>query len=294
MKIKSWLIAARLNTLIVSVAPVLLGLALAFEKNQLSSLTVGLLTLLASILIQLGTNFINDLYDFISGADDENRLGPQRAVQSGLLTENQMQKGAYLCFICALLIGIYLVYIGGFPILVIGSLAIISAYCYTAGPYPLGYNGLGDIFVFIFFGLIAVPGTFYLQSGIILDIDSIIIGSSIGFIAVAILCVNNVRDIDTDIKVGKKTLAVRFGKYPIIVLYDLMMLLPYLCVIILLTNSTFMMDLDLLLVFLSLPVSIKLIVDMHNKEKEQLNQVLFGTSNFLRLFFILLLIGIVL
>ena len=88
-----------------------------------------------------------------------------------------MQKGAYLCFICALLIGIYLVYIGGFPILVIGSLAIISAYCYTAGPYPLGYNGLGDIFVFIFFGLIAVPGTFYLQSGIILDIDSIIIGS---------------------------------------------------------------------------------------------------------------------
>ena len=294
MKIKSWLIAARLNTLIVSIAPVLLGLALSFKKNQFSSFHIGFLTLLASIFIQLGTNFINDLYDFISGADDENRLGPQRAVQSGLITKKQMKLGAYFCFICALLIGFYLVFIGGIPILIIGSLALISAYCYTAGPYPLGYNGLGDIFVFIFFGLIAVPGTFYLQTGIILDIESIIIGSSIGFIAVAILCVNNVRDIETDIKVGKKTLAVRFGKYPIIILYDLMMLLPFLCVILLLYSSTFIMDYDPLLVFLSLPVAIKLIVDMHNKVKEKLNEVLFGTSNFLRLFFILLLIGIIL
>ena len=105
MKIKSWLIAARLNTLIFSIAPVLLGIAFSIEKNQFSSFLVGFLTLLASILIQLGTNFINDLYDFLSGADDINRLGPQRAVQSGILTTNQMKLGAYLCFLLALIIG---------------------------------------------------------------------------------------------------------------------------------------------------------------------------------------------
>tara|TARA_B100000212_G_C27353489_1_gene524741 strand:- start:206 stop:1090 length:885 start_codon:yes stop_codon:yes gene_type:complete len=294
MKIKSWLIAARLNTLIVSIAPVLLGIALSIEKNQFSSFLVAFLTLLASILIQLGTNFINDLYDFLSGADDINRLGPQRAVQSGILTTNQMKLGAYLCFLLALIIGFYLVFIGGLPILIIGSFALISAYCYTAGPYPLGYNGLGDIFVFIFFGLIAVPGTYYLQSGHFFDFDSILIGSSIGFIAVAILCVNNIRDVETDINVGKKTLAVRFGKFPIIILYDLMMILPYFFIIILLNRSVFFMDYDLLLTFLSLPVAIKLIIDIHNKKDSQLNEVLFGTSNFLRLFFILLFIGIIL
>ena len=294
MKIKSWLIAARLNTLIVSIAPVLLGIALSIEKNQFSSFLVAFLTLLASILIQLGTNFINDLYDFLSGADDINRLGPQRAVQSGILTKNQMKLGAYLCFLLALIIGFYLVFVGGLPILIIGSFALISAYCYTAGPYPLGYNGLGDIFVFIFFGLIAVPGTYYLQSGKIFDFDSILIGSSIGFIAVAILCVNNIRDVETDVNVGKKTLAVRFGKFPIIILYDLMMILPYFFIIILLNRSVFFMDYDLLLTFLSLPVAIKLIIDIHNKKDSQLNEVLFGTSNFLRLFFILLFIGIIL
>ena len=294
MKIKSWLIAARLNTLIVSIAPVLLGIALSIKKNQFSSFLVGFLTLLASILIQLGTNFINDLYDFLSGADDINRLGPQRAVQSGILTTNQMKLGAYLCFLLALIIGFYLVFVGGLPILIIGSFALISAYCYTAGPYPLGYNGLGDIFVFIFFGLIAVPGTYYLQSGQFFDLDSILIGSSIGFIAVAILCVNNIRDVETDVNVGKKTLAVRFGKFPIIILYDLMMILPYFFIIILLNRSVFFMDYDLLLTFLSLPVAIKLIIDIHNKKDVQLNEVLFGTSNFLRLFFILLFIGIIL
>ena len=114
---------------------------ISIEKNQFSSFLVCFLTLLASILIQLGTNFINDLYDFLSGADDINRLGPQRAVQSGILTTNQMILGAYLCFLLALIIGFYLVFVGGLPILIIGSFALISAYCYTAGPYPLGYNG---------------------------------------------------------------------------------------------------------------------------------------------------------
>ena len=296
MNIKSWVIASRPNTLIVSIAPVLLGLALFINNNHYAKLNllVGFLTLVASILIQLGTNFINDLYDFLSGADDENRLGPQRAVQSGLLSEQQVRIGAYFCFGIALLIGIYLVYIGGLPILLIGSFALISGYCYTAGPYPLGYNGLGDIFVFIFFGLIAVPGTYYLQSGVLFDIDSIIIGSSIGFIAVAILCVNNIRDVDSDTRVGKKTLAVRFGFYSIIIMYDFMIILAYICILALLIRPTFYFDLSLCLLFLSIPIAVKLMIDIHSKKKEDLNRVLIGTSNFMRIFLLLLILGILL
>ena len=294
MNLQSWWIAARPKTLIVSIAPVLLGLALSLNNNFFSSLIVGLLTLIAAILIQLGTNFINDLYDFLSGADDENRLGPTRVVQAGLLSEKQIKLGALFCFVSSLLIGIYLVFIGGVPILLIGSFALISGYCYTAGPYPLAYNGLGEIFVFIFFGLIAVPATYYLQSGILFDLDSILIGSSIGLIAVAILCVNNIRDINSDYNVGKKTLAVRFGRYPIIVMYDLMIFSPYLCVLVLFNSSTFYWDLDLLLTFLSLPIAIKLIIEMHTKYGKELNEVLIGTSNFMRVFFILLMLGILL
>ena len=291
MNLQSLWIASRPKTLIVSIAPVLLGLALSLNKEVFSSILVALLTLFASIFIQLGTNYINDLYDYLSGADDENRLGPIRVVQAGLLSQNQIKKAALFSFGIALVIGIYLVFIGGIPILLIGSFALISGYCYTGGPYPLGYNGLGDIFVFIFYGLIAVPGTYYLQSGT-LDIDSIIVGSSIGFIAVAILCVNNIRDINTDRKVGKKTLAVRFGSTFVKILYDKMIIFPYLCVLLLLTRHHFYLNLDLCLVFLSIPMAVKLIIDIHTKNGSDLNLVLYRTSNFMRLFFVLLLIGI--
>ena len=250
--------------------------------------------MLASIFIQLGTNFINDLYDFLSGADDQNRLGPTRVVQAGLLSQSQVRKAAYFNFSIALLIGVYLVMIGGIPILLIGSFALISGYCYTAGPYPLGYNGLGDIFVFIFYGLIAVPGTYYLQSGILFNVDSIIIGSSIGFIAVAILCVNNIRDINSDQKVGKKTIAVRFGSKFVIILYGLMIIFPYFCILLLLNRPSFYWDLDLCLIFFSVPIGIKLIIDINRKKGKELNLVLSGTSNFMRIFFILLIIGILL
>lgn len=291
MNLQSLWIASRPKTLIVSIAPVLLGLALSLNKEVFTSIFVALLTLFASIFIQLGTNYINDLYDYLSGADDENRLGPIRVVQAGLLSQSQIKKAALFSFGIALVIGIYLVFIGGIPILLIGSFALISGYCYTGGPYPLGYNGLGDMFVFIFYGLIAVPGTYYLQSGT-LDIDSIIVGSSIGFIAVAILCVNNIRDINTDRKVGKKTLAVRFGSTFVKILYDKMIIFPYLCVLLLLTRHHFYLNLDLCLVFLSIPMAVKLIIDIHTKNGSDLNLVLYRTSNFMRLFFVLLLIGI--
>ena len=292
MNIHAWWTACRPNTLIVSIAPVLIGVSLSIYDDNFTSYLVALLTLFSAILIQIGTNFINDLYDFINGADTENRLGPIRATQSGLLSKSQIKNGAFLCFILALMIGIYLVYIGGFPIFVIGLLSLICGYCYTAGPYPLAYHGLGDIFVFIFFGLIAVPGTYYLQNNILFDIDSILIGSSIGFIAVAILCVNNIRDIASDIKVGKKTLAVRFGKNKVTILYDTMLLGAYLSILIFVFKEGFYNQIEFSLLFLSFPVAIKLIFDIHQKSGKELNLILVRTAILLRTFSFLLIIGL--
>ena len=294
MNISAWWTAFRPNTLIVSIAPVFIGISLSIRDNNFSSYFVAILTLLAAILIQIGTNLINDLYDYIKGADNKQRVGPIRATQSGLLSKNSIQKGAFFCFTLALLIGIYLVYIGGVPILVIGLLSLISGYCYTAGPYPLAYNGLGDIFVFIFFGLIAVPGTYYLQSNILFDINSILIGSSIGFLAVAVLCVNNIRDIESDSKVGKKTLAVRFGVTIITIVYDIMIISAYVSILIFMFIEGILTQSSMFLLFLSLPIAIKLIVDIHKSHGQKLNLILFRTAILIRTFAILLIIGILL
>ena len=293
MKLKSWWSTARPNTLAVSIAPVLLGISLAFHNNQLNNIFVAFLTLVAAIMIQIGTNFINDYYDFIKGADDQNRLGPIRSAQSGLLSLSEIKYGGFISFLIALIIGIYLVIEGGVPILIIGSLALLSGYCYTGGPYPLGYKGLGDIFVFLFFGLFAVPGTYYLQTNILFDFNSILIGSSIGCIAVAILCVNNIRDVNTDKKVGKKTLAVRFGAFPVIILFDTMILLSYFFIIILFLSWS-SQSYALYLQILSIPVSIKLIIDIHNKNGRELNDVLKNVSYFYEFFSLLLILGIIL
>ena len=292
MNIQAWWIAFRPKTLIVSIAPVALGLALADHNGNFTSVLIGILTLCAAVLIQIGTNLINDVYDFLSGADTDNRLGPARAVQSGLLPVRKVKLGAYVCFLMALLIGAYLVYEGGIPILLIGSFALISGYCYTAGPYPLGYNGFGDLFVFIFFGLIATPGTYYLQTNILFDINAILIGSAIGFLAVAVLCVNNIRDINSDKKVGKKTLAVRFGFKPVIILYDLMIVLSYVSIGMLFFNENFVWSLSLFLLALTIPMAVNLLIDIHRKKGQELNGVLNKTIIFMRLFSFILIIGI--
>ena len=293
MKLKSWWSTARPNTLAVSIAPVLLGISLAFHNNQLNNIFVAFLTLVAAIMIQIGTNFINDYYDFIKGADDQNRLGPIRSAQSGLLSLSEIKYGGFISFLIALIIGAYLVIEGGMPILIIGSLSLLSGYCYTGGPYPLGYNGLGDIFVFLFFGLLAVSGTYYLQTNILFGFNSILIGSSIGCIAVAILCVNNIRDVNTDKKVGKKTLAVRFGAFPVIILFDTMILLSYFFIIILFLSWS-SQSYALYLQILSIPVSIKLIIDIHNKNGRELNDVLKNVCYFYEIFALLLILGIIL
>ena len=185
------------------------------------------LTIFSAIFIQIGTNFANDVYDFINGADNDDRVGPTRAVQANLISVNVMKYLTIIAFSLSIICGLPLVIKGGYPILLIGILSIISGYAYTGGPYPLGYNGWGDIFVFIFFGPIAVCGTFFLQLGYV-SIESIISGIVMGCLSVTLLCINNIRDVDTDRNVGKRTIAVRFGVMFVKYLFISLFLICYL------------------------------------------------------------------
>jgi 1,4-dihydroxy-2-naphthoate octaprenyltransferase len=208
-KLKIWLNSCRPKTLTASISPVLIGGAMAFKDGDINPVILAL-TFAAALLIQIGTNLANDYYDFVKGADTKTRVGPTRATQAGLVTPNQMKFAFLLTFALAAACGLYLVYVGGIPILTIGLISIICGILYTAGPLPLAYYGLGDIFVLIFFGPVAVAGTYYLQTRSI-NSTVIISGLAPGLISVAILTVNNLRDITTDKAANKKTLAVRFG-----------------------------------------------------------------------------------
>ncbi len=208
-KLKIWLLAARPKTLPAAVGPVLVGSAMAYSEGGFNVL-VFLVTVLAALLIQVGTNFANDYYDYVKGADTTDRSGPVRATQAGLVTPAEMKQAFVVTFLAALVLGCYLVYTGGIAIAVIGIVSILCGILYTGGPYPLGYIGLGDVFVLIFFGPIAVGGTYFLQTGSI-KATVILAGLAPGLLSTAILVVNNFRDVHTDRTVGKKTLAVRFG-----------------------------------------------------------------------------------
>ncbi|HIN46909.1 MAG TPA: 1,4-dihydroxy-2-naphthoate polyprenyltransferase [Deltaproteobacteria bacterium] len=204
-----WLLAVRPKTLGAAVAPILIGTAMAYAVDK-GHAVAALAALLGALLIQIGTNFSNDYFDFVKGADTEERLGPIRATQAGLVTPEAMRRNFVVVFGLAVLVGIYLVYRGGWPIVIIGVLSIASGILYTGGPMPLGYLGLGDLFVLIFFGPVAVGGTFYVQT-LELPLEVILAGFGPGLLATALLAVNNLRDEPTDKKVGKRTLAVRFG-----------------------------------------------------------------------------------
>jgi len=209
-KVKIWTLAARPKTLWASISPVIIGTALAYESGKVHWLSA-IIALFGAILIQIGTNFANDYFDHTRGADTKDRLGPQRMTQAGLVTPTAMKIAFSLVFALAFVSGLYLILRCGWPIFIVGALSIIFGILYTAGPYPLGYRGLADLFVLIFFGPVAVGGTYYVQA---LEINHVVIiaGFSPGLISTAILTVNNLRDIKTDKKAGKLTLAVRFGE----------------------------------------------------------------------------------
>jgi 1,4-dihydroxy-2-naphthoate octaprenyltransferase len=210
MKAIYWIEATRPKTLFASLAPVLLGTSFALKAGSFSLLTF-LLTLFAALAIQIGANFANDYYDFIKGADTASRKGPRRLTQSGLISPSDMKLATFLILSTAALLNIYLIARGGPAFALLTSASIFLAVGYTGGPYPLAYLGLGEIFVFFFFGPIATASTAYLQT-LSFSWTPAILGICPGLLATAILIVNNLRDIDDDRKANKNTLAVRFGK----------------------------------------------------------------------------------
>lgn len=208
---RAWLLASRPATLPAASVPVIIGAAAAVNAGASFRSVIFAVTLAAALLIQIGTNFANDYSDFHRGADHDGRLGPVRVTQTGLISANAVRRGIVVAFGAAVLLGCYLAWIGGWPIVFIGVLSIISGLAYTGGPWPFGYHGLGDVFVFLFFGVVAVTGTAYLQIG---AWSLIALSASIpaGLLVTNILVINNLRDLPTDRAVGKHTLAVRIGE----------------------------------------------------------------------------------
>ncbi|AGB37473.1 1,4-dihydroxy-2-naphthoate polyprenyltransferase [Natronococcus occultus] len=219
---KAWVMAARPQTLPAAAAPVIVGVGIAVHEGVFAPLPA-LMAFVGAALIQIGTNFANDYYDAIKGADTDDREGFTRVTQSGLISAERVKLATIVTFGLAILSGTYLVYVGGVPILVIGLVSVLCGWAYTGGPYPLGYHGLGDLFVFVFFGLVAVVGTFYVQAAAHLEPfittlpegtvtrEAVLASLPIAGLSTAIIVVNNVRDVETDAEAGKRTLAVRLG-----------------------------------------------------------------------------------
>src|SRR5690625_97200 len=210
MTIRPWILAARIPTLPAAVVPLLVGTATAVASTGPLHWGVFTTALGAALLIQIATNLINDLFDYLKGADTEERTGPVRVTTAGLLTPQQVARGIGVTIGLSILLGVYLVSHGGWPILLVGIASITCAFLYTAGPWPLAYIGLGDLFAFTFFGPVAVVGTHYLHTGS-LDHRALLASIPVGLLVDSILIVNNLRDIPTDSATGKRTLAVRIG-----------------------------------------------------------------------------------
>jgi 1,4-dihydroxy-2-naphthoate octaprenyltransferase len=205
-----WLMAIRPPTLTAAVAPVVVGTAVAMH-DDVAHVGGAVAALLGAIALQIAANLANDVSDFRRGADNPDRIGPPRVTEQGLLTERQVLNGMLVAFAVATVIGVYLAYLGGWPIIAIGVAAMLAAVTYVGGPWPYGYRGLGELFVFLFFGVVAVAGTYYVQAG---EVTWGVLAASVpvGMTVTAILVVNNVRDIESDRAAGKFTLAVYLGR----------------------------------------------------------------------------------
>lgn len=279
-----WWLAIRPKTLSISITPVLLGSALAWQAHHSFSLLTFISILISATAIQIGTNLYNDAADFEKGADTEQRLGFRRAAQQGWLSARQIKHGALISFSISFLSGIYLAWVGGMAIVILGLLSILCGYAYTAGPKPIAYSPLGELFVMLFFGFAAVGGTYYLQCQTI-NLNTIIISSSIGSLAAATLLVNNYRDLEGDRRANKLTLVHYLGHPAARKIYISMILYPYLLLFPLLPAYSWI----LLLPILSLPLAIKLIrYFLHIQISSELNQVLAQTAQ-LQLIYALLL-----
>ncbi|HET7545099.1 MAG TPA: 1,4-dihydroxy-2-naphthoate polyprenyltransferase [Polyangiaceae bacterium] len=284
----AWLLASRPKTLSAAAVPVLVGTACAAARGEVKW-GPAFAALAGALLLQIGANFANDVFDFEKGADTAERLGPTRAVQAGLLSARSMRRGMLVVFGLALSIGVYLTTVSGPVILLIGCASIASAIAYTGGPYPLGYHGLGDVFVFVFFGLVAVCGTALVEIGRVPGL-AIACAIPVGALATAILVVNNLRDRVTDLGAGKRTLAVRYGRGFALGQYRALLAVSYLTpVALLLTRST---GPEVLLTLLSLPLALKTERAVSRTEGRALNPLLAATAKLLAVFGVLFALGL--
>lgn len=286
---RAWVLATRPKTLPAAVAPVLVGMAVAHAIGKFALLPA-LGALLGAMLIQIGTNLANDYFDFKKGADTHERLGPMRVTQAGLIDETAVRNAMIGTFAASALVGVYLVGVGGWPILVIGILSILSGIAYTGGPFPLGYHGLGDLFVFIFFGVVAVCGTVWVQA---LEWSWLALISSVpvGLLSVAILIVNNYRDRHTDVKAGKRTLAVRLGGKLTRWQYGVTLALAYIVPVVQFALGH--LSPFALLPLITLPLALRLFRDFISLNGSELNPVLERTAKLLVIFSALYALGIV-
>lgn len=289
-KYDAWILAARPKTLLAAFVPVIVGSSLAAFDNYFQPLAA-VTALICAVLIQTGTNFVNDLYDFLTGKDTKDRLGPSRAVASGIITPKEMRLGIIIIFSITFLLGLYLVYLGGWPILVIGLISIGAGFAYTAGPFPLAYNGLGDIFVFLFFGFVGTVGTYYVQT---LHLAPIAFWASIpvGALITNILVINNYRDRDEDRQNGKNTLAVIFGENFARLQYVAFMIVSY--AVLVLVYFTFKKSLFVFLPMISFPIAFKLVKMIYTLKGTDLNKTLELTAKLSAIYGVLFALGILL
>ena len=283
-----WWLAIRPKTLPAAASGVVIGSALAWA-NGLFQFAPALAALCVALLLQIGSNVANDVFDFERGADTFERQGPLRVTQAGLLTPVQVKRGMWAIFGLAAMFGLYLVTLRGWVIIAIGLAAIFSAIAYTGGPFPLGYYGLGDVFVFIFFGVVAVTGTYYVQAGSV-SAAAWWMSVPIGLIITAILIVNNLRDIENDRKAGKHTLAVRFGVRGTRIEYVLCMISTYLILPVLIMLN--IVPLLSLLAWLSIPIAWNTLRVVFTQEGRPLNAALAGTGQTALAYSVLFWLGI--
>jgi len=287
---RAWLLAARPATLTAAFAPVAVGSACAWRVGAFRG-DVAFAALLGAFLIQIATNFANDMYDFQKGADNEERLGPVRAAQAGLLKVVQLRRGIIVTFGLALGVGIYLTWVAGPVVVAIGLASMAAGLAYTGGPFPLAYNGLGDVFVMVFFGFVAVCGTAFVQALYVPDV-AWLASIPIGALATAILAVNNVRDFEGDTAAGKRTLVVRFGRQWGFREYALLLIVAY--------ATPFVMFVLgwtgawVLLPLATFPWGVALARSVARDRGGTLNETLAGTAKLLSVYGILFAIGIAL
>lgn len=277
--IKSIVLAFRPKTLTAALVPCLVGTSYACFR-QSWSLKVFLYAVFSAIFIQIGTNLVNDAMDFKKGADTEKRIGPQRITQAGILSFNQVMMIASLFFLLAFILGLPLVQIGGWPIVILGLVSIMLGYGYTAGPFPLAYRGLGDLFVILFFGLVAVQGIFYLHTSSV-DWGSFVLGLQIGMLSTVLIAINNLRDIEGDAKVNKRTLAVRLGEKMAKKEIAFLCFAPFILNLFWIFEGRYLS----LISFISLPLAIKIVKNVNATPPSPIYNKFLGQSAGLHLVF---------